>query len=106
MKRTDNTLYWLTLALVTALALVYVDQRDLQGRYDDYRRTMDTVREQREQVRTLRETVADEQRRAEGMDRDPLEQEATIRRVMRRVREGEIIFRVEEQSETVHRATE
>tara|TARA_R110001592_G_scaffold123537_6_gene331532 strand:+ start:1085 stop:1381 length:297 start_codon:yes stop_codon:yes gene_type:complete len=96
MKRTDLTWYWLTLALVTALALVYVQRRDIQGRYATYRRTMDTVQEQKQQVSTLRETVASEQRRAKGMDTDPLEQEATIRRVKRLVREGEIIFRVEE----------
>jgi cell division protein FtsB len=96
MKRSDNTWYWLTLALVTALALVYILRHDLKGRYEDYRRTVDTVAEQREQLQLLREMVASEQQRAEGMDRDPLEQEATIRRVKRLVREGEIVFRVEE----------
>ena len=96
MKRSELTWYWLTLALVTALALVYIERHDLQGRYMDYRQTVDTVATQREQNERLRETVANEQQRAEGMDRDPLEQEATIRRVKRLVREGEIIFRVEE----------
>lgn len=96
MKRTDHTWYWLTLALVTALALVYIDRRDLQGRYADYRRTVETVAVQQEEVQRLRETVANEKARADGMDQNPVEQEATIRRVKRLVREGEIIFRVEE----------
>lgn len=96
MKRTDLTWYWLTLALVTALALVYIDRRDLQGRYGDYRRTVTTVEEQRQEVELLRKTVAEEEHRAQGMDTDPVEQEATIRRVKRLVREGETIFRVEE----------
>jgi cell division protein FtsB len=96
MKRTDYTWYWLTLALVTALALAYVDQRNLQGRYGTYRQTMQTVEEQQQQVESLRKRVASEEKRATGMDSDPLEQEANIRRVKRLVREGEIIFRVEE----------
>lgn len=96
MKRTEQTWYWLTLALVTALALVYVNKRDLQGRYTDYRRTVETVEVQRDEVARLRETVANEEARAHGMDQNPVEQEATIRRVKRLVREGEIIFRVEE----------
>jgi len=96
MKRNDLTWYWLTLALVTALALAYVHFRDLGGRYQDYRRTEATVAAQRQQVELLRKTVADEERRALGMDTDPLEREAAIRRVKRLVRDGEIIFRVEE----------
>ena len=96
MKRTDYTGYWLTLALITALALAYVDRRDLQGRYATYRQTVQTVKEQRQQVESLRETVANKERRVAGMDSDPLEQEANIRRVRRLVREGEIVFRVEE----------
>lgn len=105
MKRTDNTWYWLTLALVTVLALVYIELRDLQGRYADYQRTVETVAEQRARVRQLRETVAAEKQRAEGMDSDPLEQEATIRRVKRLVREGEIVYRVEARPPSAHRGS-
>ena len=76
--------------------MVYVDRRDLQGRYADYRRTVETVAVQQEEVQRLRETVANEKARADGMDENPVEQEATIRRVKRLVSEGEIIFRVEE----------
>jgi cell division protein FtsB len=95
MKRKDHTWYWLTLALVTVLALAYIDKRDLHGRYETYRETVRTVEEQRVRVESLREFVANERERVTGMDTDPLEQEANIRRANRLAREGEIIFRVE-----------
>lgn len=95
MKKTDYTWYWLALALVCALALAYINQRDLKGRYETYRDTMETVSEQRGEVEALKAAVDDAQHRLRGMDSDPLEQEATIRRVKRLVREGEIIYRVE-----------
>ena len=95
MKKTDYTLYWLALALVCALALVYIERHDLKSRYATYRNTMDTVTKQREEVNNLKAAVEDAQHRLKGMDSDPLEQEATIRRVKRLVREGEIVYRVE-----------
>lgn len=95
MRRTDYTWYWLTLALVSALALAYIQQRDLKGRYETYQDTMKTVVEQRETVDALKAAVDDAQDRLKGMDSDPVEQEATIRRVKRLVREGEIIYRIE-----------
>lgn len=98
MKRTDYTWYWLTLALVCALALVYIQQRDLKGRYEAYQETMSTMSAQEQEVEALRTVVSEAQDRLKDMDSDPLEQEATIRRVKRMVREGEIIFRVEAQA--------
>lgn len=95
MKRTDYTWYWLTLALVCVLALVYIQQRDLKGRYEAYQETVNTVSAQEREVETLRTAVDEARDRLKGMDSDPLEQEATIRRVKRLVREGEIIYRVE-----------
>ena len=95
MKRTDYTWYWLTLALVCALALVYIQRHDLKGRYEAYQETMGTVSAQEQEVEALRGAVTSAQERLKDMDSDPLEQEATIRRVKRLVREGEIIYRVE-----------
>ena len=95
MKRTDYTWYWLTLALVCALALVYIERHDLKARYEAYQETMGTVSAQEREVEALRAEVDAAQDRLKGMDSDPLEQEATIRRVKRLVREGEIIYRVE-----------
>lgn len=95
MKRTDLTWYWLALALVTLMALAYIEYRDLHGRYAKYRYTQTTVEAQRDRVDTLRLEVANEQERATGLGTDPLEQEATIRRANGKVRENEIIFRVE-----------
>ena len=95
MRRTDYTGYWLALAGVCLLALVYIIQHDLKGRYEAYRNTMDTVSTQRQQVEELKAAVADAQDRLKDLDSDPLEQEAILRRVKRLVREGEIIYRVE-----------
>lgn len=97
MKRTDYTWYWLTLALVCALALVYILRHNLQDRYQAYRETMETVARQEQEVEALRAAVAEAQDRLKFMDSDPVEQEATIRRVKRLVRKGEIIYRVEAQ---------
>lgn len=95
MKRTDYTWYWLTLALVCALALAYIQKRDLKGRYEAYLNTMETVSVQQAEVEALKSAVNDAQHRLKGMDSDPLEQEATIRRIKRLVREDEIIYRIE-----------
>jgi len=95
MKRTDYTWYWLALALVCGLALVYIQRHNLQGRYQDYRETMETVAQQEREVAALRAAVAEAQDRLREMDSDPVEQEATIRRVKRLVRKGETIYRVE-----------
>lgn len=95
MKKTDYTWYWLALALVCALALVYIRHHDLKGRYETYRETVDTVSHQEQEVELLREAVDEAQHRLRGMDSDPVEQEATLRRVKGLVREGEIVYRVE-----------
>lgn len=95
MKKTDYTWYWLALALVSALALAYIDRHDLKGRYEDYRETMQLVSEQEAQVDALKSQLEEAQHRLKDMDSDPVEQEATIRRVRRLVREGEIVYRVE-----------
>lgn len=95
MKRTDYTWYWLALALVCALALVYIQRHDLKGRYKAYQETMETVSQQEQEVETLRTAVGNARDRVAGMDSDPLEQEATIRRVKGLVRDGEIVYRVE-----------
>lgn len=95
MKRTDYTCYWLALALVCALALAYIEKRDLKGRYEAYQKTMETVSAQQAEVESLKAAVNDAQHRLKGMDSDPLEQEATIRRIKRLVRDKEIIYRIE-----------
>lgn len=95
MKKTDYTWYWLALALVCALALAYIEKRDLKGRYEAYKNTKETVAAQQAEVEALKAAVNDAQHRLRGMDSDPLEQEATIRRIKRLVREGEIIYRIE-----------
>lgn len=95
MKKTDYTWYWLALALICALALAYIEKRDLKGRYQAYQKTMETVSVQRAEVESLKAAVDDAQHRLKGMDTDPLEQEATIRRIKRLVRKGEIIYRIE-----------
>jgi cell division protein FtsB len=95
MKKTEWTWYWLALALVCALALAYILRHDLKARYEAYRETVDTVSAQEQEVELLKQAVDEAQHRLKGMDSDPVEQEATIRRVKGLVREGEIVFRVE-----------
>lgn len=95
MNKSDLTWYWLALAGVCLLALAYIEKRDLKGRYEAWQKTMETVATQRGEVEALKAAVTDAQDRLKGMDSDPLEQEATIRRIKRLVREGEIIYRIE-----------
>ncbi len=95
MKRTDYTWYWLALALVCVLALAYIWWHDLKGRYESYQETMETVSQQEQEVEDLRASVDAARDRVADMDSDPLEQEATIRRVKGLVREGEVVYRVE-----------
>ena len=95
MKRTDYTWYWLALALICALALVYIQRHDLKSRYETYLETMETVSQQEQEVEALRAAVDTARDRLRGLDSDPVQQEANIRRVRGMVREGEIIYRVE-----------
>jgi len=77
----------------------YARYRDLPGQYEKYRDSEAAVRELRGRVETLRQ----QQKRLEGLvaglDKDPVEWEAAIRRHKGLVREGEKVYRIEGMAE-------
>jgi len=81
---------------VVGLALAYAARRDLRGRYAAHQQSEDTVRQAGQQVEMLEEQLHQSRQRVEDLSTDPVEMEAAIRRIKRRVREGETVYRVEE----------
>lgn len=92
----------LTYLLVTALVLggtfLYARHWDLQNQLDRYRASEKAAQEAHEDLARMEEAVKAERKRAADMDKDPVEKEATIRRISKGVREDEIVFRVEEEA--------
>lgn len=76
------------------LTLAYVQHRDLQGRYQEYRVLESDIQLVEEQVDTLRENLADSKERVDKMDSDRLEKEAVVREIRRGVYPDETIFHV------------
>jgi cell division protein FtsB len=91
--------YWLAVALLVALVLVYVHQRDFSSLRLDHRESRNMVDGLRLQVETLQEEEDRLRRRVEHLGTDPVEMEAAIRENKNLVRRGETIYRVEFEAE-------
>ena len=91
--------YWWALLLSVALVVVYVQRRDLQGRYEQYLESDADVQELAREVEALDQKVETTRQRVEELKDDPVALEAAIRRWSRKVKEGEIIYRIETPSE-------
>jgi cell division protein FtsB len=87
--------YVLALMLTIGLTVAYVVHRDLQGRYDFYLRSTEYVQGLQAQLDALKQEEERLKTRTEGLDSDPVEMEADIRRDKNLVRPGETVFRVD-----------
>jgi cell division protein FtsB len=88
--------YWLTLLLAIAVAYMYADSQKLQERYVQMQQEKVDRAQQRKSVQELRQQKLLQEKRVEGLVTDPLEIEAAIRKSKRLVREGEVVYRLEE----------
>ncbi len=96
MNKKGRRWYWVTLLLAVAFAVFYLEQRDLPGRYLNQQHEIGLLNEQREGLRKLENERDRVRRRVENLNTDPLEIEAAIRSRKRLVREGEVVYRLEE----------
>lgn len=93
-------LYILLFIGCAALAAAYAVQRDLQCRFEQRRQHQQAVEAARQQVEALDRELEQHKARVEGLDNDPVEIEASVRRVRQLVRPGETMYRIEEDTVT------
>jgi cell division protein FtsB len=96
--KTRERLTYATLGvLILAGTALYARHRDLLGQWERYQKSEEATRDMQQQLQTMEESVAAAKERARNMDKDPVEKEATVRRISKGVRGDEIVFRVEEE---------
>ncbi len=96
-------LLWVLGALVVmALGYGYAYQRHLYVRYLEFRENEIRVEAVRNEIEALKERVKQAQERIENLETDPVEMEAAIRRIRRLTRDGEVVFRIEEEEIPLH----
>lgn len=89
-----RVLYWLALALVTALMVSYAQRRELFDRYIQYKESEQHVRQLQEQLNAMKQEEARLEQRVEALKQDPLAMEADFRPGKNLVREGETVYRI------------
>ena len=90
-------LIWLLgLVLVTAVGYGYARQRNIHARYIEFQHNDKQIESVKQEIEALRKRVEQAQQRVDNMESDPIEIEATIRRIRRLTRDGETIFRIED----------
>ena len=94
---TRRILYILAFIGCAALAAAYAVQRDIRGRYEAQRQHQQAVDAARRQVESLERELVQHKERVEGLDHDPVEIEASVRRVRQLVRPGETVYRIIEE---------
>ena len=95
MKRKSRLpLYFFTLLAVVAVTSVYVERRGLFDRYDKHLDREDQLDHRKAYADRLRDSLHASQAHVEALDKDPLEIEASIRRVKPLVRPGEKVYRI------------
>ncbi len=95
MRKKRNPWYWLTVALMLTAAGAYAWKSGLYSRYHNHLRYETEIQAKREKVNQLREDLEANRDRVEDLDSDPLEVEASVRRIKRWVRPGERVYRME-----------
>lgn len=98
VKTRERLIWFGTTVLIIAATAVYIRQWDLQHQWERYQQSERATADMRQQLQDMEESVKAAQERAQSMGKDPVEKEATVRRISKGVREDEIVFRVEEES--------
>lgn len=88
--------YWLIFLLVVGLTVLYADRHGLYERYQAYHDGQEQIREAERQCESLKAQIDESRRRVEYLHGDSLEIEDAIRRNKNLVREGEVIYRIED----------
>jgi len=95
-KQANNRFLFVLLGmLILGLTALYASQRDLRGRWDAYEASNARVDQTRQELSEREARLEAERKRAAGMSKDPVEQEATVRKINQGVRDKDIVFRME-----------
>ena len=81
--------------LVAAVAYGYAKQRNIHARYLEFNKNEKQIESVRLEIEELKKRVDDAKQRVENMETDPVEIEATIRRVRKLTRDGEVVFHID-----------
>lgn len=93
--RKEFLIWLLGVALVAAVGYGYAKQRNIHGRYLEFHNNEKQIEEVRVEIKELEKRVRAAKQRVENMESDPVEIEATIRRVRKLTRDGEVVFHIE-----------
>jgi len=96
MDERSNGLFVLAFALALALSLLYGAWRDIPGRYRAYEQNQQQIINAQQERTALQQAVARYDQRVKGLEQDPTEIEAEIRKSKDYVREGEVVFRIQQ----------
>ncbi len=88
--------YVLVLALALGLTGVYINRRNLVGRYLEHERRAVQLQNAQDKRKDLEKRIDASQDHVEHLGSDPVELEDAIRRTENRVREGEKVYRIEQ----------
>ncbi len=89
-------MYVVVLAMSVGLAVTYLERRQLRERYEGFQQSEQEIEAAKRQIGELEQALSEEEARAQNLVNDPVEVEAAIRRIKRGVRDGETVFRVEQ----------
>ncbi|MBI1320699.1 MAG: hypothetical protein GC168_17380 [Candidatus Hydrogenedens sp.] len=92
---TRRIAYVLVLAASVALSVMYLERRQLLERYEQLQEREAGIAAGREQILGIEQALENERAESEGLETNPLEVEAAIRRIKRGIRDGEIVYHVE-----------
>lgn len=96
MSQRGQWKYWLLALGLIGLALLYADSRNLQERFWDHQLDAKELKVREKEITDLETEVEQAKAKLEQLDKDPVEIEANVRKINGQVRDGEIIFRVED----------
>lgn len=98
VKTRERLTWFFVSCLIIGGAVAYGRHWDLLGLHARYLDSEQRTQDAQEQLRTMEESLVTAKERAANMEKDPVEKEATVRRVSKGVRDDEIVFRVEEEA--------
>ncbi len=101
---TGKLFYLLVTALLFAAAYGYAKGRDLEARYAGHLEDKANVQAAEETLEAVDHDLERTRRKVAGLEDDPLEIEATIRKISRGVRDGETVYTLDGFPDTVAEA--
>ena len=93
--RKEFLIWILGLLLVAAVGYGYAKQRNIHARYLEFQKNEKQIESVRQEIDELKKRVEEAKQRVENMETDPVEIEATIRRIRKLTRDGEVVFHIE-----------